>query len=283
MKANNITVSIPNTGCEKNCPYCISKMTGYMKANVELWLDNLHQAKLFADKCNVTHLLITSKGEPLENLRSFDLVYRVCEIFKDYPIEIQTNGYPFMSQPQELAKELANSGIKVISISVDEPEYFKGLSYLSEIWYDDIKRWNMISRAAVILTDKFKGWNLKSFIKICKEKEINQITFRNLSIPERTVKTTESKKAIQYIFDHADKDLYDTIQNEVINTVLDGSGNVIMQLPFGPIIYDIDGIAVTCMEYCIQENNNQLNIRSLIYQEDGHLYTTWDKPGSILW
>ena len=41
-------------------------------------------------------------------------------------------------------------------------------------------------------------------------------------------------------------------------------------------------ILVTIIDYCIQEYNNTEDIRSLIYHQDGYMYTSWDKPASIL-
>ena len=57
---------------------------------------------------------------------------------------------------------------------------------------------------------------------------------------------------------------------------------VIRKLPYGATIYDIGGIAVTWFDYCIQDAHGVDDIRSLIFQEDGHLYTAWDSPASIL-
>jgi len=56
----------------------------------------------------------------------------------------------------------------------------------------------------------------------------------------------------------------------------------VRSIPFGAKIYDINGISLTYFEYCIQESSSDSNIRSLIYREDGHLYTSWDKLGSII-
>ena len=58
--------------------------------------------------------------------------------------------------------------------------------------------------------------------------------------------------------------------------------NLIRVLPFGAEVYDIGGIAVTWLDECVQERNNTNDIRSLIYQEDGHMYSSWDSLASIL-
>lgn len=276
MKASNITISVPYERCSKNCPYCISKMTGYMDTSLTNFYRNLPLAKAFADKCSTTHLLITSKGEPLQNIED---VKKVCLIFDGYPIELQTNGDEFT---EDICIELWVHGVKVVSVSVDDPKYFNSGDFYDHIWKMILEP-GMIPRATVIITDIFEEWKLVDFIGACNDFGIRQLTFRNPTIPERTVDTLESKKAVKYISDHGDDRHYKSLHQEIMDTVMNGQGNIIMQLPFGPIVYDIQGIGITCMEYCMQEQSNGLNIRNLIYQEDGHLYTCWDKKGSILW
>jgi len=36
------------------------------------------------------------------------------------------------------------------------------------------------------------------------------------------------------------------------------------------------------MDYCVQDDNNGKNRRSLIYQSDGHLYDSWNFKESII-
>jgi hypothetical protein len=47
-------------------------------------------------------------------------------------------------------------------------------------------------------------------------------------------------------------------------------------------VRDVGGIAVTFFEYCVQDSNGEDDIRSLIYNQDGHLYTTWNSPASMI-
>ena len=58
--------------------------------------------------------------------------------------------------------------------------------------------------------------------------------------------------------------------------------HVVRKLPYGAVVYDIDGIAVTGFDYCVQDQNNNEDIRSLIFMEDGHVYTSWNSKASIL-
>jgi hypothetical protein len=47
-------------------------------------------------------------------------------------------------------------------------------------------------------------------------------------------------------------------------------------------VYDIMGMSVCFSDYCIQQENRMEDIRSLIFHQDGHVYTSWDSPASIL-
>jgi hypothetical protein len=54
----------------------------------------------------------------------------------------------------------------------------------------------------------------------------------------------------------------------------------IRKLRYGVRIYDLDGMSVSISDNCIQEASDENNLRSLIYGDDGHLYTSWDSRAS---
>jgi hypothetical protein len=53
-------------------------------------------------------------------------------------------------------------------------------------------------------------------------------------------------------------------------------------LPFGMPVYGYKGVSVAFSDYCVQETHNPEDLRSLIFAEDGHVYTNWANPASIL-
>ncbi len=273
MKANNLSISIPYAQCGKSCPYCISKMTGYVDTNEYLFGLNLEKARKMVDNLGVSNIMITSKGEPLNNM---PFVKKSVDCFYDYPIDIQTNGIPLLEGINSRTLDLVN----VFCISVDSPEYFQESNKLHRIW-DKIHSYDAIARATIIMSNRFKGMKLDDYILVCKKFGIRQLTFRNTAIPENCIRTKESRNAQDWIRDHFCGPQYTMIVTEITQRV--SLKDRILTLSFGPSVYDIDGISVTFMDYCLQGNNNGENIRSLVYQEDGHLYLTWDKKGSILW
>jgi hypothetical protein len=56
---------------------------------------------------------------------------------------------------------------------------------------------------------------------------------------------------------------------------LQSNGMKIMRLPYGATLYMVEGVSCTHFDYCIQDSNNDNDIRSLIFHEDGHLSTSW--------
>ncbi len=65
-----------------------------------------------------------------------------------------------------------------------------------------------------------------------------------------------------------------------LETVIEKRGRVLRKLPYGATLYDLDGIAVTHFDYCVQDDSGEDDVRSLIFLEDGHLYTAWNSPAS---
>ena len=43
MRAQNLTISVPYKGCDKDCPYCVSKMTGYIESDEGAFYGNMEK------------------------------------------------------------------------------------------------------------------------------------------------------------------------------------------------------------------------------------------------
>lgn len=274
MTANNLTISMPYAACGKDCPYCVSKMTGYMKSNTELFLDNLWLAERMAEQMGVSSVLITSKGEPFQCKE--ELLQQVYDIFVAYPLEIQTNGLILLNDDFHIDDHL-----NVVAVSVDDPIYFE-MRY-SDIW-EKISKSNAIARATILMSARFKGWTLSNFLRKCEQFNIRQLTFRRATIPENRIRNKESQGAVDWIEQHNCIGYYRDIIDEIILFSHNSEENTLVRkLPFGAEVHDFDGISLTYFDYCLQEYSNGGNLRSLIYQEDGHMYTTWNRKGSIIW
>jgi len=269
MKANNLTICI-DSNCRRNCPYCISKMTFYPKPNDQLFQRNLDKAVCMARACEVNNVLITSKGEPLQRL---DLIKQTVEYFKDFPLEIQTNGDMLVGMG--VLDMLHYSGVDTIAISVDSVGRIKELEPIFVM----ASSYGFNLRLTVILTDLWKEKNVNTILCYCLEQGIRQLTFRKATYPKISVAREESVKVMEWIDGNTKEEhysLFDSLAKYMVEK------NLIRVLPFGTAVYDALGIAVTVIPYCIQENHKSDDIRSLIYHQDGHMYTSWDKQSSIL-
>lgn len=271
MRANNLTICIA-AECQRACKYCVSKMTWAPEPNERLFLRNLCKARKIADTAQVSSILITSKGEPLLNYQAIETC---CETFQDYPLEIQTNGIALSCKGT--LKKLYDIGINTIAISIDK---YKSLLSFRQV-FENCKELGFVRRLTVVLTDM---WDIdpEEFFNTCKQIGINQITFRIVTIPNIIEKTPIASDIANWIKDNIKRQDYFHSFLDYFKSQCHPTYNLISRLPFGASLYDIDGISVTIMDYCIQEHNNTQDIRSLIYHQDGHMYTSWDKKGSLI-
>ena len=263
MKANNLTICI-DAVCGKNCPYCVSKMTFAPIPNEVLFLRNLPKAVEMARLASVSSVMVTSKGEPLNNIAK---VQKCAEYFRTFPLEIQTNG---LFSCGCTIKSLYDFGFNTIAVSIDK---FKAIDVLADL-YKQTNTFGMNVRLTIVLTDM---WNADpdEFFKKIKDYGIKQVTFRYATVPTYPLDLITAN----WIRNNTTKDhskFLDYFKRDFT------PNNLVRELSFGSSVYDLGGISMSIIEYCIQEYNNTEDIRSLIYHQDGHLYTNWDKQGSLI-
>lgn len=267
MKANNLTISVP-AECQLNCPYCVSKMTFAPKPNACLFKRNLTKARELARAARVSSVLVTSKGEPL--LADIELLRWISFVFKSFPLEIQTNA---IALTPEMIDWLYDHYFNTVAISLTKP-----LSHY-HLQLTNLKNKGLISRITIVLTDLPLFYD--SLIDDCISLGVKQLTLRRATVPKVSKPTQESRETTTWINNNTKSKYLD-----IINYIKDH--DIIRTLSFnsnsskGTAVYDIEGIAVTIIDYCIQEKHSENDIRSLIYHQDGHMYTSWDKPSSIL-
>jgi uncharacterized Fe-S cluster-containing radical SAM superfamily protein len=270
MKANNLTISVENHGCDKDCPYCISKITGNVNSNRGRVLKNLSKVKTLTSAAQVSSVLITSKGETLLN---YDDTLMFIDHFERYPLELQTNGV-WLSKNTDKISELANAGLNIVSISVDSKAEISSMRHMLRI----IKAHNMLVRICFNFTDYVKEQCFAEFMSYYfYGGDIDQVLIRNVGYPRHNKIKTD--RYIDWINEHNAQEKYNDFYQQVVN---DYTSPLIRTLAHGAKIFDVNGIAVCFSDYCIQEAHNEEDIRSLIFLEDGHLYTSWSSMASKL-
>ena len=267
MIANNLTISIQNVGCDKNCPYCVSKMTGYVDNNKALMLKNVNKVLTIARSAQISAVLLTGKGEPCLNMYE---VLTFTQLFSEFPLELQTNGI-FLSQNLEVIKTLASQGMNVVAVSMDDDS-----SQIVKKISDTVHKSGMILRVTFNVTNNSRITNFNDLLYRCKSWGVDQLTLRKVVAPNFSEETQQTK----WIKDNVDILLYSKLIDEMRRMC--ESGHHLRTLLYGTEVYDLQGIAVSYSDYCVQDDNNTNDIRSLIFQEDGHLYTSWNSKASVL-
>ncbi|MBU0958502.1 MAG: 4Fe-4S cluster-binding domain-containing protein [Nanoarchaeota archaeon] len=271
MKANNLTISIPTVSprCDKNCPYCISEITWKTKPNPALMLSNLKKVKNLIKVSGVSNILITSKGEPFLNKEMLQIIMME---FRDYWLEIQTNGLQLKRNIHDFVTLLSAGQVNIVAFSVDQPWDVVDLSFV----FKRLEDFGIISRVCLNITDRFKDYFCNGLMENAKVNGVKQLLFRNINYPSNADK---ENKAVKWIDKNVDKMIYIRLHKEMME----------MNLPIIREIketetktFDYNGISVCFSDYCIQEKNEVSDIRSLIFHEDGHVYTSWNTPASIL-
>lgn len=282
MKAQNLTISVPSDECDKKCRYCISTITWQPEDNVHLIYDNLPKVKRVADRAGITNVLITSKKEPFLNVNT---MLSLASHFKDYWLEVQTNGiYLNKNILGWLITQLSKSKINVIAFSIDQIEQLD--KYMDT--FATLKKHGIITRVCFNLTKMITGFY--SFFDIMREATkrkddnnvplVRQVLFRNISHPSTA---DEEHSAVQWINRNVDPADYQRLVAQSERALKTGAMREIRTIPHtGTTIYSFMDASVCFSDYCIQESNKTEDIRSLIFQSDGHLYTSWDDPASIL-
>jgi len=272
MKANNMTISVPTGPCDK-CPYCISKMTPSVETNIENFWGNFDKAMAYADKAGVTTVLITGKGEPIDNIEQLQTV--VNDLARlSFIVELQTK--LVTNKDLKTIKDGDLYNVDVFAISVDN------MNQLSKIYKLHTYYPNAVIRITFNVNDKLSGFLdnpliMDKMFEDLKNNGVRQVTFRLLTIPNHRLNTYESDEVADYIKKYTTIDIFSRISLYV------KPHRVIRTLNFGPVVFDVNGISVTVMDYCIQDKESGDNIRSLIYHSDGHMYTSWSSLASIIW
>lgn len=276
MKATNLTVCVPYKGCDKKCPYCISEITPRVESSEDMFR-SANKVRNFAHMARVNSVLITSKGEPMLNPTHIELALYE---FAEWPLELQTNGLKLSKDPDQLGF-LSRSKLNTLAISIDSKKYLFDDDTFG-VLVEAANKWDLVTRLT-INASKDMDITAELLLERCKELGVNQVTLRKLSYPNGA---PSSNPQVRWIEENT-KGCYESFVRGF--TAMDLKE--IRRLPNLAVsadelskssVYDCQGISLVMSDYCIQEFSNPDDIRSLIFHEDGHLYTSWDSPASIL-
>ena len=277
MKANSLSIciSVPEhlknkNGffCNKDCPYCVSKMTGYGETDENTFYGKLNKVRHLAEMCQVNSVIFTGKSEPLLNI---DMLKRVSPLFKDFPMEIQTNG---LLLTQDNISNLFTHNFDTIAISIDSMKQMEKIFEKVPL----IRSFGMTVRLTInLVQDILEAGDVQFYLDLLEENNIDQVSFRSIVIPTSAVNTEESIKAQTWIKNKIDPNRANVFMNSYLK-ILEERGVKVRDVRTGAwqhAIYMYKGMSCMAFPYCVQDLNSDDDIRSLVYYEDGHLATTW--------
>jgi hypothetical protein len=247
-------------------------MTGYLPTNEELMFRNLPKVLRLAEAAQVTSVLFTGKGEPCQDLPS---LLDWMDPFQAFHTELQTNG---LMLDNAAIEELAERKLNVLAFSLDKLTEFEKFAR----WVELAKVHGMVTRATLNITNRIPPrTTFRDILAQAKKWGYQQLSLRAITVPNNAKTSRDARAAVQWIRCNARWERYDRLCAQLL---LEGNANgrVIRKLPFGALVYDIAGTAVTAFDYCVQDMSYDDDIRSLIFLEDGHVYTAWNSAASIL-
>lgn len=299
IEIQSISFVPENVGCNQRCNFCIARMTSSPKAekfSKEKYLKKMKRALKYVKSGGAQTAIVTSKGETLLSSESY-LLKIIDLLEKDFgQIDLHTNGSLLT---KEMAKRFYDAGLTNITLSV--PSLNK--DSLISITEDFVDYKNIIGFCRDVglavrlscVTNKQGVKDLSSMLEYIEEAKLagaHQIVFRELWIPENSEKNNpEVYKWSQENFVPLGKfrEYVEWLEREK-------KAHYIFTLPWGEKVYDIEGMNITCATCTTNYYNSVCNtgscgsnsinssntIKSVVFLPDGHLYSTWEYEGSII-
>lgn len=294
MKAQSLSVVVPNRKCINDCAFCVSKMsddryTNQMDDNLpffDLYVKDYLKRLDFAQRNGCNTIMLTGDSEPQQNrkfLTYFGLFMQMMRNPFDW-IEMQTTGV--LLDPNYLRFLRNHVGVNVISLSVssfDNTENRKiigcqdGVAINLLELCNEIKRYDFTLRLSLNLSNAFEVYEPQALFGMCKELGADQVTLRVLYADHDTTKQSEwvrkhamRKSAVDHILAYAKV-----------------KGVPIGRLPYGALKVSLGGMSVVIDDDCMgkrgwQEAYTEENYKYLILRPDCKLYSAWDDPASLI-
>jgi molybdenum cofactor biosynthesis enzyme MoaA len=297
MKATSISINLP-FGCNLKCPFCITRLTPKFNFSPQYY-EQMRRAFVYARYHGVDTVLITSKGEPLLNARSGEIVRDVAEKARGFGfpiVELQTNGKAIAEKGIESALLTNKSPFTHVSISIADIEWQRSSAIMGDEkgfnYWDAVRE--VLSTGAVcrlslnMINSEKWTWGsayseLVTFVDKCLKNGVHQLTLRELGLPmrwQRFVDDEMSHGEVAVSLWIEENRLSTDILNNISHRI-DLDHKVVRHLSYGPPVYDFRGISLSIAS-CMTETDNPEEVRSLIFQPDGHVYSSWVYKGSIL-
>jgi hypothetical protein len=252
---------------------------------------NLRIACRLAERCGVTTVMLTGKGEPTLFPGQITKYLQALTEFQFPIIELQSNGILLAERADAYAEHLRawyDLGLTTIAVSVVHylPEKNRAIYLPHRQAYVDLPgliqmlhNYGFSVRLACILADGFidSRQSLQAFIAFAQAHRVEQVTVRPVNRPACGPSNGGNGEAHAWVDQHhLGPEQLDDIRN-----FLDQEGALLMTLVHGARVYDVGGQNV-CLTDSLTIDAGSDDLRQLIFCPDGHLRYDWQYSGAIL-
>lgn len=285
LRANNLTVCIPTDNrCNKNCAYCVSRMTSPPDCHRSRMSRNLDKVRRLAVATGVSDVLLTGRGEPLlaySDRAESEFLERLHGTFREWPLSLQTNGLLLLTDAREnagLAERLYAWGLDTVALSLDTVQEF---DLFGEV-IARLKATGFTVRICLNVTDKIPAeFGFEQMLDRCRRSGADQFLMRNITAPSQVGEGEAAQATARWIEGNTRASRWERLNDEA-QKALGERGILRRSLNFGLKIYEYGGLSVSVSDYCIQDESREEDVRSLIFDQDGHVYTAWNSKATRL-
>lgn len=288
MKAQSLSVVVPNPHCINQCSFCVSGMHESPYKNLleagspdfNLCMQEYLRRLNFAQQNGCNTVMLTGSSEPQQNkqfLTYFGMFLRMMEIPFSW-VEMQTTGVLLNKDYLRFLRSHVNVSLISLSISALNDEKNQAIihSPMRVCLWDlahDIKAEGFSLRLSLNLSEEFEQFTPEQLFTACKEMGADQVTLRMLY--SDGANTPQAK----WVNEHKLVDVHTAELYRYIRTY----GKPIGRLPYGAVKYSIMGMSVVLDEDCMGKEEQEADTyKYLILQPNAKLYSSWDDPASLI-
>lgn len=288
MKAQSLSVVVPNPHCINQCSFCVSGMHESPYKNLleagspdfNLCMQEYLRRLNFAQQNGCNTVMLTGSSEPQQNkqfLTYLGMFLRMMEIPFSW-VEMQTTGVLLNKDYLRFLRSHVNVSLISLSISALNDEKNQAIihSPMRVCLWDlahDIKAEGFSLRLSLNLSEEFEQFTPEQLFTACKEMGADQVTLRILY--SDGANTPQAK----WVNEHKLINTHTTELYHYIRTY----GKPIGRLPYGAVKYSIMGMSVVLDEDCMGKEEQEADTyKYLILQPNAKLYSSWDDPASLI-
>lgn len=292
MKAQSLSVVVPNPQCINTCKFCVSKMSANQYKNqmddnlpfFDLYVKDYLKRLSFAKDNGCNTVMLTGDSEPQQN-RKFLTYFGLFMQMMANPfqwIEMQTTG---VLLDQNYLRFLRNHvGVNIISLSIssfDDNENMEIIGCPAPVKFSledlcrEIKKYDFSLRFSLNLSSAFETYTPEELFSTCYDLGADQVTLRVLYASSSD---TEQGK---WVYGHA----LSPQKIQAISEYVKRVGNPLGKLPYGATKYSVDGMSVVLDDDCMGKRQCEEatdTYKYLILRPDCKLYSAWDDPASLI-